>query len=90
METKNIIIVVNDAYRKLEFVKRRTFNFVHRRTIELLYRTLVTTHSEYASVIWSPNQWNISSSLRNRGIVVLGSRNTCWIRVCLLLTMIAV
>lgn len=78
MQTKNIIIVVNDACRKLEFVKRRTFNFARRPTLELLYRTLVTTHSECASVMWSPNQWNITSSLRD-----LGSRNTCRIRdVC--------
>ena len=46
--------VVKSALKILGFIKRKSFNYKQPETVMILYKTLVRSKLDYASIIWNP------------------------------------
>ena len=53
---QHINSIVKNAFRMLGFLKRESFNLRNPFTVMSLYKTLIRSHLEYASVIWNPSK----------------------------------
>lgn len=53
--SSHIHLVTNKAFKMLGFIYRNTENFKNINSMKMLYFSLVMSHLELGSMVWSPN-----------------------------------
>jgi len=63
--SSHINMITNKAFKMLDFIYRNTKNFKNIISMKMLYFSLVRSHLEFSSMVWSPNYALYINQLEN-------------------------
>jgi len=56
---------IKKAFKMLDFISRNTIDYKNTNALKILYYSLVRSHLEFGSIVWSPHYFSYTSLIDN-------------------------